>query len=125
VGLAAIIFSAVYFASDLIEVVQGDFSTGRLSLTYVGEAAIPLFVIGLYAVQRPRIGWLGLFGATAYLMARVVLVAAASGLSNLERTIAAAFPATAFTGMGIALLHRRRTTRPALAAPRTRSGASQ
>jgi hypothetical protein len=26
----------------------------------------PLFVIGLYAVQRPRIGRLGLFGAMAY-----------------------------------------------------------
>lgn len=173
VGLAAIVFSAAYFVSDLIEVAQGDFSTGRLSLTYVGEAAIPIFVIGLYAVQRPRIGRLGLFGATAYaysyvfftgtvlyaliagtqnyaaltnvfgawmtvhgvvmlagglafglavaktrvlprwtgicLMVGVVLVVAASGLPNLERAIAAAFPATAFTGMGIALLHRSRT----------------
>lgn len=169
VGLAAIVFSAVYFVSDLIEVAQGDFSTGRLSLTYVGEAAIPLFVIGLYAVQRPRIGRLGLFGATAYaysyvfftgtvlyaliagtqnypaltklfgawmtvhggimlagglafglatvrtrvlprwtgicLVVGVVLVVSASWLPSLERTIAAAFPAAAFTGMGIALLH--------------------
>jgi hypothetical protein len=66
VGLSAIAFSAVYFISDLIEVAQGNFSAFRLSLTYVGEAAIPLFVIGLYAVQRPRIGRLGLFGAVAY-----------------------------------------------------------
>jgi hypothetical protein len=49
-GLAAIIFPALYLISDLIEVAQGGFSTVRLSLTYAGEAAIPLFVLGLYAV---------------------------------------------------------------------------
>jgi hypothetical protein len=48
------------------QVAQGGFSTFRLALTYAGEAAIPLFVIGLYAVQRPRIGRLGLAGAVAY-----------------------------------------------------------
>jgi hypothetical protein len=66
VGLAAIIFPALYLISDLIEVAQGGFSAARLSLTYAGEAAIPLFVLGLYAVQRPRIGRLGLAGAVAY-----------------------------------------------------------
>jgi hypothetical protein len=172
VGWAAIIFSAVYFASDVIEVAQGGFSTARLVLTYIGEAAIPLFVIGLYAVQRPRIGRLGLFGAIAFaysyvfftttvmyalvagtpnykaltkvfgawmsvhgvimlvggaafglavavsrvlprwtgicLIAGVMLVVAASGLPNLARTLAAALPAIAFTGMGVALLNSRR-----------------
>ena len=62
VGLAAVGFTAVYLISDLIEVAQGGFSTFRLWLTCAGEAAIPLFVIGLYAVQRPRIGRLGLIG---------------------------------------------------------------
>ena len=66
VGLAAVGFTALYFLSDLIEVAQGGFSTFRLALTYAGEAAIPLFVIGLYAVQRPRIGRLGFAGAVAY-----------------------------------------------------------
>jgi hypothetical protein len=172
VGLAAVGFSALYLISDLIEVAQGNFSTLRLSLTYVAEAAIPLFVVGLYAVQRPRIGRLGLVGAVAYaysyvfftgtvlyalaagtpnwdalgkafspwmtvhglvmvvgglafglaivragvlprwtgvcLMIGVVLVAAASGLPNVERTVAEAVPATAFTGMGLALLSRVR-----------------
>jgi hypothetical protein len=56
----------VYFSSDVIEGAQGDCTTFRLSLTYVGAAAIPLFVLGLYAVQRPRIGRLGLCGAIAY-----------------------------------------------------------
>jgi hypothetical protein len=168
VGLATVAFTAVYFVSDLIEVAQGGFSTFRLALTYAGEAAIPLFVIGLHAVQRPRIGRLGFAGAIAYaysyvfftstvvyaliagtpnykalvkafgawmtvhglilllgglafglavaragvlprwtgicLMAGVVLVVAASGLPDVARTIAAAIPATAFTGMGVALL---------------------
>jgi hypothetical protein len=66
VGWAAVAFSVVYWLSDVLEVVQGDFSTLRLCLTYAGEAAIPLFVVGLYAAQRPRIGNLGLFGAMAY-----------------------------------------------------------
>jgi hypothetical protein len=66
VGLAAVAFTAVYFISDLIEVAQGGFTTFRLALTYAGEAAIPFFVIGLYAVQRPRIGRLGILGAIAY-----------------------------------------------------------
>jgi hypothetical protein len=176
VGLAAVGFTAIYFISDLIEVAQGNFSTVRLALTYAGEAAIPLFVLGLYAVQRPRISRLGLVGAIAYaysyvfftstvvyalvartpnykaltqifgawmtvhgvllllgglafglavaraavlprwtgvcLMAGVVLVVAASGQTNLVRTVAAAVPASAFLGIGIALLRGRVQGRP-------------
>jgi pyruvate/2-oxoglutarate dehydrogenase complex dihydrolipoamide acyltransferase (E2) component len=41
------------------------------------------------------------------LMLGVVLVVSASGLSNVARTVAAALPATAFAGMGWALLTRR------------------
>jgi hypothetical protein len=66
IGSAAFAFSALYFASDLIELLQGGFSTAQLALTYAAEAAIPLFVLGLYAVQRPRIGQLGLAAALAY-----------------------------------------------------------
>jgi hypothetical protein len=66
VGLATVAFTAVYLISDVIEVAQGGFSAFRLVLTYAGEAAIPLFVIGLYAVQRPRIGRLGFTGAIGY-----------------------------------------------------------
>src|SRR3984893_4513743 len=95
VGLAAVGFTAVYLISDLIEVAQGGFSTFRLSLTYAGEAAIPLFVIGLYAVQRPRIGRLGLFGAVAYAYSYVfftstVVYALAAGTSNWK-ALGAAF----------------------------------
>jgi len=66
VGVAAVAFSALYFVSDVIELAQDGFSTFQLSLTYAAEAAIPLFVLGLYALQRPRIGSLGLVGAVAY-----------------------------------------------------------
>jgi hypothetical protein len=45
------------------------------------------------------------------LMAGVVLVAAASGLPNIARTAAAAFPDAAFIGMGLALLTGRLKSR--------------
>ena len=66
IGSAALAFSVLYFLSDLIELLQGGFSTTQLALTYAAEAAIPLFVLGLYALQRPRIGRLGLVAALAY-----------------------------------------------------------
>jgi hypothetical protein len=167
VGVAAVVFPAVYFISDLIEVAQGSFSTFRLIMTYIGEAGFPIFVIGIYATQFQRLGRLGLFGAVAYaysylfftstvmyaliakipnwtaltkafgpwmavhgaimvaggmafgfsivratvmprwtgvcLIVGVVLVAAAAGLPNAERTVAASLPDIAFVGMGIAL----------------------
>jgi len=65
-GVSAVVFPLVYFASELVEVAQGNFTTGRLALAYIGEAGIVFAVLGLYAVQRPRIGRLGLFGALAY-----------------------------------------------------------
>jgi hypothetical protein len=66
IGVAAVAFSVLYLVSDLIELAQGGFSTPQLALTYAAEAAIPLFVVGLFAVQRPRIGTLGLVGAATY-----------------------------------------------------------
>src|SRR5260370_24578485 len=92
VGLAAVGFTGVDFISDLIEVAEGNFSTVRLALTYAGEAAMPLFVIGLYAVQRPRIGRLGLFGAVAYAYSYVfftstVVYALISGTPNYKALV--------------------------------------
>jgi hypothetical protein len=66
VALAAIVFSVVYFASDAIEAAQGGFSAGQLWLTLIAEAAIPVFVVGLALVQRPRLGRLGWAGAATY-----------------------------------------------------------
>jgi hypothetical protein len=66
VGMAALVFSVLYFLSDLIELAQGGFSIPQLALTGTAEAALPFFVIGLYVAQRPRIGRLGLIGAIGY-----------------------------------------------------------
>lgn len=65
-GAATVLFSALYLLSDLIELAQGGYSTPQLLLTYAAEAAIPILVLGLYAVQRPRIGALGLVAAVVY-----------------------------------------------------------
>ena len=73
-GAVALVFSILYFLSDAIEAVQGGFSTGQLWLTLVAEVAIPFFVIGLYLVQRPRIGRLGAVGAVGYAIAYVFFV---------------------------------------------------
>jgi hypothetical protein len=71
IGLTAVAFSVLYFVSDLVELVNGGFTLPQLVLTYVSEAAIPVFVLGLYAVQRPHIGRLGLLGAVGYACAYV------------------------------------------------------
>lgn len=77
VGWAAVVFSVVYVLSDVIELAQGGFSTVQLVLTYAAEAAIPLFVPGLWAVQRRwaivgiRVGALGLAGSIGYAYAYV------------------------------------------------------
>jgi hypothetical protein len=75
VGWATVVFTAIYLVSDVIEIAQGGFSTFRLFLTYAGEAAIPLFVMGLYAAQRPRIGRLGLVGAVTFAYSYVFFTA--------------------------------------------------
>jgi hypothetical protein len=51
IGVSAVAFSALYLLSDVIEMAQGGFSTAQLVLTYISEAAVPLFVIGIYAAQ--------------------------------------------------------------------------
>jgi hypothetical protein len=67
IGWAALLFSVLYFVSDLIEVLRGGFSVGQLWLTLVSEAAIPCVVVGLAMAQRPRsFGLLGDVSALAY-----------------------------------------------------------
>jgi hypothetical protein len=168
VGLSALVFSALYLLSDVVEAVQGGFSDTQLWMTLAAEAAIPGFVVGLYLVQRPQIRWFGRVGALAYayafvfftgtvvyallngigdynvlsadlapwmtihgavmvlagscfayavmtagvlprwtgmtLMAGVVMVAAAQGLSEPLQLLAAATRDVGFAGMGAALL---------------------
>jgi hypothetical protein len=121
VGLAAVLFSALYLISDLMELGQGGFSTPQLLVTYAAEAAIPLFVLGLYAVQRPQIGRLGLASAVVYAYTFVyftstVLFALADGTSDwqaLERrlgvwiTIHSVLMVVAGIGFGVAVIRAR------------------
>jgi hypothetical protein len=92
-GLTALALSVVYFVSDVMELAHGGFSTLQLVLTYVAEAAIPIFVLGLYAAQRPHIGTLGLLGAIGYSYAYIfftgtVLLALADRSADWEALVA-------------------------------------
>jgi hypothetical protein len=71
-GIFMLLASVLYFVSDVIEVVQGGFSEGQLWLTLLAEAAIPVFVIGLAAAQRPHLGRLGAYAAVGYAYSYVV-----------------------------------------------------
>jgi hypothetical protein len=66
IGIVALAFSALYFLSDVIEVMQGGFSYGQLWLTFIAEAAVPIFVVGIAGAHRPRLGRLGQLSAWAY-----------------------------------------------------------
>jgi hypothetical protein len=69
--MGAVVFSVLYLASDVIESVQGGFTPGQLWMTLVAEAAVPVVVIGMYLIQRPEIGRLGMVSASAYAYAFV------------------------------------------------------
>jgi hypothetical protein len=121
VGLAAVGFSVLYLISDLLELGQGGFSIPQLVLTYAAEAAIPLFVLGLYAVQRPRIGRLGLISAIVYAYTFVyftstvvyALVDRTADWTALERRLGAAITihsllmVGAGIGFGVAVIRAR------------------
>jgi hypothetical protein len=121
VGLAAVVFSALYLISDLMELGQGGFSTSQLVVTYIAEAAIPLFVLGLYAVQSPRIGRLGLLSAVLYAYTFVyftgtvtyALVERTSDWQSLKQrlglwlTIHSILMVVAGVGFGIAVIRAR------------------
>ena len=108
IGIAAVASSALYFISDLIELIHGGFSTLQLGLTYAAEAAIPLFVLGLFAEQRPKIGRLGLIGALVSALGGMALlgylfaVEAAYSWGQLARM--SLFSSLAFWLLGLAIL---------------------
>jgi hypothetical protein len=66
IGLAALMFSGLYFLSDAIEAAQGGFSVSQLWLTLLAEAAIPVFVVGLAKVHGRSFGLLGWVSAWVY-----------------------------------------------------------
>jgi hypothetical protein len=119
--VSTVVFSALYLISDVLELAQGGFSTAQLVLTYAAEAAIPLFVIGLYALQRPRIGRAGLASAIAYAYAFVyftgtvtyALVEHTADWDTLQRrlgiwlTLHSVLMVAAGIGFGIAVIRAR------------------
>jgi hypothetical protein len=121
VGSTALAFSALYLVSDVIEAIQGGFSDSQLWLTLVAEAAIPIFVIGLYLVQRPQIGRLGRLAAIAYAYSYVfftgtVVYALIDATSSYEAladdlrpwmTIHGAIMVFAGLGFGVAVIRAR------------------
>jgi hypothetical protein len=66
IGASAIVFASLYVLSDVMELLAGGLFTEQLVVTYVAEATIPFYVLGLNAVQQPRGGWLGSIGAVLY-----------------------------------------------------------
>lgn len=72
IGIAAIAGSALYVLSDAMELANGgDLFTAQLWVTYLAEASIPFFIVGLAAAQQPRGGWMSLAGAVLYGLAFV------------------------------------------------------
>ncbi len=66
VGLAAVGAPGTHTLTDIAEWTTGGFSAAQLWVNYVSFLVMPFMIVGLYAVQRPRIGTLGLSGAVLY-----------------------------------------------------------
>jgi hypothetical protein len=65
IALVAIVAPALHLLSDVMEWFAG-FSPAQLWINYAAFVLMPFMIIGLYAAQRPKIGWLGLTGAVLY-----------------------------------------------------------
>lgn len=66
IGLGAIVAPIAHSATDAMEWLNGGFTPPQLWLNYFAFLPLPAILLGLYAVQRPRITRLGLAGALLY-----------------------------------------------------------
>jgi hypothetical protein len=66
IALGAILAPALHSATDAMEWLHGGFTSPQLWLNYLAFLPLPAIMLGLYAVQRPRIARLGLVGALLY-----------------------------------------------------------
>lgn len=66
VAITAIIAPTLHLLSDVLEWTSGGFSRIQLLINYAGFLPIPFLMLGLYAYQRPRTGWVGLIGSVLY-----------------------------------------------------------
>lgn len=69
IAIAAIVAPGLHLASDVLEWTGGGFSRFQLLINYLGFLPMPFLMLGLYAAQRPRIGWVGLLGSILYSVA--------------------------------------------------------
>ncbi len=89
IAITVIISSTLHLLSDVMEWTSGGFSQTQLLINYVGFLPIPFLMIGLYAYQRPRIGWGGLIGSVLYgiafvYFAHTTMIAFEESISNYE-----------------------------------------
>lgn len=87
VAWGALLAPAVHTLTDVLEWAQGGFSPAQLWLNYLAFLPLPAVLLGLYAVQRPRISRLGLLGALLYgfafvYFAHTTLLALSAGVRN-------------------------------------------
>lgn len=74
IALLAMVAPMLHLASDMMEWSTGGFSRAQLLINYAGFLPMPFMIIGLYAVQRPRVNWTGLVGAVLYGVAFIYFV---------------------------------------------------
>jgi hypothetical protein len=89
VAITAIIAPALHLLSDVLEWASGGFSQIQLLINYAGFLPIPFLMLGLYAYQRPCIGWVGLIGSVLYgvafiYFAHTTLIALEESIPNYE-----------------------------------------
>ena len=89
IAITAILAPTLHLLSDVLEWNSGGFSHMQLLINYVGFLPIPFLLFGLYAYQRPQIGWDGLLGSVLYgiafiYFAHTTLIAIEGSISNYE-----------------------------------------
>jgi hypothetical protein len=89
VAITAIIAPTLHLLSDVLEWTSGGFSRIQLLINYAGFLPMPFLILGLYAYQRPRIGWFGLIGSVLYgvafiYFAHTTMIALEEAIPNYE-----------------------------------------
>lgn len=91
-GFGATLAPALHTLTAALEWLQGGFSVPQLWLTYIAFLPVPAIVLGLYAVQCPRISRIGMAGAMLYgfafvYFAHTALVALDSGVPTYAELV--------------------------------------
>ena len=66
IGVGVIVAPGVHTLTDIAEWIAGGFSAPQLWVNYFAFLVLPFLMVGLYTVQRPKIGTLGLIGSLLY-----------------------------------------------------------